>query len=212
MNIRFEQLLQDLRFGCRILTKSPAISATAVALIALVIGGNTTVFTIAHSVLSKPAPGVHAGRLATVSWLAENGDIETHASYAVYEQFLEHGTAFRPVAAFDFARVTMSQEDGAFAMRAALVSPNYFDTLGVRLVKGRTFTADEARGSSGLPVVVAHHVWQNSFRGANFAEFAELWVPINDGTRSRLQPNRSSTDVAMIGQRSDGASLTEALT
>ena len=49
MTTRLEQLLQDLRIGCRILTKSPGISLTAVVLIALVIGGNTTVFTIAAS-------------------------------------------------------------------------------------------------------------------------------------------------------------------
>jgi hypothetical protein len=60
MTTRLEQVFQDLRFGCRILTRSPGISITAVLLIALVIGGNTPVFTIAHSVLSKPAPGVHA--------------------------------------------------------------------------------------------------------------------------------------------------------
>src|SRR5688572_9694358 len=58
-----EQLVQDLRMGGRILTRSPAISAAAISLVALVIGGNTTVFTIAHGILSKPSPGVHASRL-----------------------------------------------------------------------------------------------------------------------------------------------------
>src|SRR5688572_14604035 len=156
MSTRLEQFLQDLRFGCRILTKSPGISLTAVLLIALVIGGNTTVFTIAHSVLSKPAPGVHASNLATVSWVAESGDIETHTSYAAYEHFVAHSAGFQPLAAFDWARVTMTQEDGSYAMRATLVSPNYFDALGARLAKGRMFTADEAaRGTSGLVVVIA---------------------------------------------------------
>ena len=80
VSTRLEQCLQDLRFGCRILTRSPGVSLTATVLIALVIGGNTTVFSIAHGVLTKPSPGVHAPRLATVSWVAENGDVETHAS------------------------------------------------------------------------------------------------------------------------------------
>ncbi len=239
MTTRLEQFLQDLRFGCRILTRSPGISLTAVLLIALVIGGNTTVFTIAHSVLSKPAQGVHARNLATVSWVADNGDVETHNNHLVYTHFLEHSTAFRPVAAFDFARLTMTHDDGSYAMRAGMVSPNYFDTLGVRLVKGRAFTLDEAaRGTSGLVVVIGHHVWQNSFagadtvvgrslllngvpativgvaepafRGALFAELADLWVPLSEDTRKRLQPNRPSVDVAMIGQRRDGASIAEA--
>ena len=167
MTTRLEQFLQDLRFGCRILTKSPGISITAVLLIALVIGGNTTVFSIAHSVLSKPAVGVHAPNLATVSWVFDNGEIETHTNQLVYTHFLEHSKAFRPVAAFDFARLTVTNEDGSYAMRGGIVSPNYFETLGVRLVKGRPFTPDEAaRGTSGLVVVLAYHVWQNSFAGA----------------------------------------------
>ena len=73
VSTRIEQFLQDLRFGCRILTRSPGVSLTSTILIALVIGGNTTVFSIAHGVLAKPSPGVHAPRLATVSWVAENG-------------------------------------------------------------------------------------------------------------------------------------------
>ena len=144
LSTRLEQLLQDLRFGCRILTKSPAVSLTATILIALVIGGNTTVFSIAHSVLSKPSPGVHAARLTTVSWVAENGEIETHAGFPVYSHFLEHSTAFQPIAAFDFARLTLALDSGSYAVRAGIVSPNYFETLGVRLVKGRSFLADAA--------------------------------------------------------------------
>ena len=88
VSTRLEQCLQDLRFGCRILTRSPGVSLTATILIALVIGGNTTVFSIAHGVLAKPSAGVHAPRLATVSWVAENGDIETHQPYQVYTHFL----------------------------------------------------------------------------------------------------------------------------
>ena len=234
-----EQFVQDLRFGCRILTRSPAISITAVVLIALVIGGNTTVFSIAHGVLTKPSSGVHASGLTTVSWVAENGDVETHASYRVYSHFLEHSTGLRPLAAFDFARLTLTHETGSYAVRTTIVSPNYFETLGVRLVKGRSFTAEEAsRGTSGLVVVIAHHIWQNSFQGADniigqslgvngqpativgvaepgfrgalFPENTDLWVPLSAEPRAWLQPNRSTVDVMMIGQRNAGASLSEA--
>ena len=139
-----EQLVQDLRIGCRILTKAPAVSATAVILIALVIGGNTTVFSIAHGIITKPAPGVHATGLTTLSWVAENGDIETHAGHPVFAHFQEQSTALQ-IAAVDFQRVTLTHDNGSYAARAGIVSPNYFDTLGVRLVKGRSFT----RGRSG---------------------------------------------------------------
>jgi len=235
--MRLEQLLEDLRFGCRILTRSPGVSLTATLLIALVIGGNTTVFSIAHGVLAKPSPGVHAPRLATVSWVAENGDIETAQPYAVYRHFLEHSTAFHPVAAFDFARLTMTLDSGSYAVRAAIVSPNFFDTLGVRLVKGRSFLADEAKPASSLVVVVGHHLWQNNFggaedivgrpitvngqpativgvaeanfRGALFPEQTDVWIPLTGEARDWLHVSRG-TSVSMIGQRNDGASLPEA--
>jgi predicted permease len=237
VSTRLEQFLQDLRFGCRILTRSPGVSLTATILIALVIGGNTTVFSIAHGVLARPSAGVHAPRLATVSWVAENGDIETNLPYPVYTHFLEHSSAFQPIAAFDFARLTMTLDSGSYALRAGIVSPNYFDTLGVRLVKGRSFLPDEAKSASGLVVVLAHHIWQNNFggaddivgrpvtvngqpatvvgvaesnfRGALLFELADLWIPLTGEARDRLQVSRG-TAVAMIGQRREGASLSEA--
>ena len=234
-----EQFVQDLRFGVRILTRSPAISATAITLVALVIGGNTTVFSIAHGILNKPAPGIHARGLATVSWVGENGDIHTHNAYRVYSHFLEHSTTLRPIAAIDFQRVTLTHDNGSFAGHASIVSPNYFETFGVRLVKGRSFTAEEAaRGTSGLVVVIAHHFWQNAFggvddiagrsllingqpatvvgvaepefRGAWLAELGDVWVPLVGEFRQWLQPNRSTVDVAMIGRRAPGAAIEEA--
>jgi predicted permease len=233
-----EQLVQDLRMGCRILTKAPAVSATAVILIALVIGGNTTVFSIAHGIIAKPAPGVHAPGLTTISWVGENGDIETHAEHRVFAHFQEQITALQ-IAAVDFQRVTLTHENGSYAARAGIVSANYFETLGVRLVKGRSFTAEEAeRGTSGLVAVIGHHVWQNTFggiddvvgqavavngqpatvvgvaapefRGAWLAEMGDLWVPLAGEFRQWLQPNRSGVAVAMFGRRAPGVSLSRA--
>lgn len=56
-----EQLVQDVRYGARILTKSPGLSLTIVTLVALVIGGNTTVFSIANGIMRNPMPGVRGG-------------------------------------------------------------------------------------------------------------------------------------------------------
>ena len=238
VSTRLEQLLQDLRIGCRILTKAPAVSATAVLLIALVIGGNTTVFSIAHGIISKPAPGVHATGLTTLSWVAETGDIETHAEHRVFAHFQAQSMALQ-VAAVDFQRGTLTRDHGSYAARIGIVSPNYFDTLGVRLVKGRSFTPEEAeRGTSGLVVVIGHHVWQNdfggihdivgqavavngqpatvigvadpAFRGAWLAEMGDLWVPLAGDFRQWLQPNRSGVAVAMFGRRKPGVSMSRA--
>lgn len=234
-----EQILQDLRYGTRILSRSPALSATAVVLVALVIGGNTTVFSIAHGIITRPAPGVHARGLATFSWVADNGDVETHADYPVFAHFLAHSTTLGSIGAVDFQRVTLTNDHGSYAGRVSIVSPNYFETLGVRFAKGRSFTGEEARGGgSGLVVVIAHHLWQNAyggsadvlgrplavngraativgvadpeFRGAWLAELADVWVPLVGEFRPWLQPNRTTVAVAMYGRLAPGTSLEEA--
>jgi predicted permease len=238
VSTRIEQLFQDLRIGSRILTKAPAVSATAVILIALVIGGNTTVFSIAHGIIAGPAPGVRGAGLTTVSWVADTGEIETHAGYPVFEHFREQSRALE-IAAVDFQRVTLTHDNGSYAARVGIVSANYFDTLGVRLVQGRSFTRDEAeRGTSGLVVVIGHHVWQRSFagahdiigrtvaingqratvvgvadpefRGAWLAELADVWVPLAGQVRPWLQPNRTDVAVAMFARRAPGVSLSSA--
>ncbi len=237
ISTRLEQFFQDLRFGLRILTRSSGVSATAVVLIALVIGGNTTVFSIAHGILRKPTPGVHADDLATVSWVPADGNVQSFNSYPAYLHFLEHSTTVRPLAAVDFQRLTLTQDNGSFAVKATLVSPNYFGTLGANLVKGRGFNADDVRLDSTGVLVIAHHVWQNTFngaadvvgrtvslnglpatvvgvaephfRGAWLAELADVWVPLAP-ERSSLQPNHPSDAVSMIGRRAPGTSLAEA--
>ena len=161
-----EQLVQDIRIGFRILTKSPALSATAILLVALVIGGSATIFSMAHGILAKPSPGVHARGLMTSSWLAEDGFIETHTSHRVFTHFADQSKTLASIAAYDFQRLTLMHDNGSYAVRAGIVSLDYFDTLGVRIVNGRSFTADEAaRGVSGLVAVISHHLWQNTFQG-----------------------------------------------
>jgi hypothetical protein len=234
----FEQLLQDLRFGFRILTKSPALSATAILLVALVIGGNATVFSMARGILARPSPGVHAGGLLTVSWVAEDGFIETHNAYHVYRHFSERTTTLASIAAHDLRRITLMHDNGSYAVRAGIVSPNYFETLGVRIVKGRSFTADEAtRGTFGLVVVISHDLWRTTFQamdgiaghaitlngqpatvvgvaepdfhGAQMAELADVWLPLAGELPEFLDQGRGSA-VAMIGRLAPGRAQREA--
>ena len=174
----------------------------------------------------------------TVSWATADGNVQAHNSYHAYLHFLEHCATVRPLAAVDFQRLTLTHDNGSFAVKATLVSPNYFDTLRARLVKGRPFNADDARLDSSGVVVIAHHVWQNTFHGADdivgravtlnghpatvigvaeprfrgawLAELADVWVPLAPEGRKWLQSLHPSDAVSMIGRRSQGASLAEA--
>jgi predicted permease len=208
ISIAVEQFLQDVRFGWRIFRSAPGLSATAVLLIALVIGGNTTVFSIAHGILAKPAPGVTAPRLVTLSWIDDKGRVEPVNSYVAYDTFRQNSTRLERVLGFNMDRATLNHENGSYAIQRAYVSPNYFETLGARFERGRSFTEREAdTGAYGLMIVISHHSWVSQFqrqediigkavmlndqpativgvaaapfRGSLFVPPADIWVPLS---------------------------------
>jgi putative ABC transport system permease protein len=166
-----ESSLQDLCGGSRILTGSPGLSAAAVVLIALVIGGNTTIYSMVHTIVSKPAPGVTAVGLVTLDGqIAGRPSGEAGISFPDYQDYASQTTTVRPLLAASFEALTLTLSDGAYAVRGASVTPNYFDTLGVRLARGRTFTEDEYQlRASGLAAVIGYRLWQDHFEGSDAA-------------------------------------------
>jgi predicted permease len=213
-----EQFLQDTRLGFRILTTAPALSAAAVLLIALVIGGNTTVFSMAHGFLKKPAQGVTAKGLVTMGWTDEQGNAHPYNKYLVYENFQKHSRTVDRLIGSDEDRGTLNHAGGSYAVVMGEVTPNYFEALGVTFLKGRGFAAGEPAA------VISHRAWQNyfegaddvvgrsvtlsgrpvtivgvttpGFRGATIPESADLWIPFDRtpeelGVRGRLAPGMS---------------------
>jgi putative ABC transport system permease protein len=202
----FEQLATDLQIGARILWRAPALSATAVVLIALVIGGNTTIYSMVHSILAKPAAGVAADRLVTLGWVTD-GDEHPSGSYANYVDVAAASTTVRPILAFNFHRIILTTSDGSYALQGATVSTNYFDTLAIHPIMGRAFTEPEGRlGPSGLVAMISHRLWCERFgespeiigettivnghvativgvvpppfRGVMFGEGSDIWMPL----------------------------------
>ena len=160
-----ERLLQDLRFGFRILTNAPVLLLSAVTLVALVIGGNTTVYSIAHAIISKPAPGVRADHLTTVSWVRDDGFVEPETTYANYLDLAAQSRSLGPMLAYQYVRVALGHENGSYGIWAAAVSTNYFQTLEVPIALGRSFTEDENQSAtSGLVSSSATARGGNTFR------------------------------------------------
>src|SRR5688500_9466095 len=135
-----EQFFQDTRLGFRILTTAPALSAAAVLLIALVIGGNTTVFSMAHSFLTKPAEGVASRGLVTLGSTNESGHVNPFNEYLVYQSLQEHTRTLDHVIGTFSDRETLNHGTGSYAVRAGKVSPNYFEALGVGVAAGHGFS------------------------------------------------------------------------
>src|SRR6478672_10570330 len=130
-----EQLATDLQIGARVLWRAPALSATAITLIALVIGGNTTIFSMVHAIIAKPAPGVAADRLVTLGWVTD-GEEHPGNSYPNYVDVAAATQTVKPMLAAGFKRVILTTADGSYAIQGTTVSSNYFETLGVALARG----------------------------------------------------------------------------
>src|ERR1051325_8956528 len=115
-----EQLAADFQSGVRILWRAPALSAIAVVLIALVIGGNTTIYSMVHSILAKPAAGIAADRLVTLGWVTD-GEEHPGNSYANYVDVAAASRTLAPILAFDFERFILTTHDGSYAVQGATV-------------------------------------------------------------------------------------------
>jgi predicted permease len=164
-----EQWMRDLASGARVLTRSPGFSAAAVALIALGIGGNTAIFSMIHGVLTRPAPGIHAKGLVSFG-ITVDGRLAEGGPEHSFPDYVEYATQSKTVASLAAFGGTpgmiLTLADGTWQLRGGPVTSNYFATLGVGMARGRGFTSEEARGAGEMAAVIAYHVWQNQFHGA----------------------------------------------
>ena len=162
--IRVEHLLQDVRFGTRILRHAPGLSAAAILLIALVIGGNATVYSMVNSILVSPAPGVSSPDLVVIRHVDPAVTItDPFVSFPTFEDYARLSTTVRDFVAWNGQRLTLGTPAGNFAVFGSLVSTNYFGTFGVTLERGRGFLARDDQAEDGIAVVISHRVWQEQF-------------------------------------------------
>jgi predicted permease len=195
-----EQLLADLGSGVRILTKSPGISVTAIVLIALVIGGNTTIFSMVHGLLTKPAPAIGAHDVVSLGWSIDRQPVRPTDSYPNYLDIATQARTVRPMLAFQFGRFTLTYRDGSYAVNGGVVTPGYFDTLGLTLARGRAFTEDEGRAAE-LTAVISYRIWVEHFQQSDGAIGERIVLNGHPATIIGIAPPRFQG--VWLGERSD---------
>jgi len=153
-------LLQDLKFSLRLLAKTPGFTLTAIVVLALGIGVNTGIFSVVHAFTFSARPFPHAEQIQQLyTQDTKNPKKYRLFSYPIYRDLREQTGTFSGVLAHTLAMAGIG--DGADARRTfvALVSANYFDVLGVKLIRGRAFTPAEEAPGSAAPVVIASHLY-----------------------------------------------------
>ena len=161
-------LWQDLRYGTRMLRKSPGYSAIMALTLALGIGANTTVFSVVDAVLFRPLPYKEAEQLVDVlsSKIGAERDSKLFDSYSDFLAWKNHSTSFDELAACTWARPARNLTWQGKTQRVLGIpaSAGFFSLLGVRAAEGRTFEPQDA--GNGDMAVLSHHFWQSRLGGA----------------------------------------------
>lgn len=156
-------LVQDCRHGLRQLRHSPGFSGVAIAILALGIGANVGVFSVVNTLVLQPRPGRTDSLVGVFNRSRIRPDDYHNFSYPAYLELRERRDIFESLLAQSFT--TLGVHDGDLTRQAfgAVVSSNYFDTLGVKLAAGRVFSAEEERPSARATVAIASYdVWRRA--------------------------------------------------
>src|SRR5436190_5321390 len=168
-------MLNDLRFGVRMLLKNPAFTAVAVLSLALGIGANTAIFQLLNAVRLKTLPLRNVQEIAQVR--LRESDVELtrgnkgRMRYApvtnpLWEQIRDRQEGFGGIAAWGVAGFNLAQGGEVRPARGIWVSGDFFNVLGVQPELGRVFNqADDVRGGSAPGAVISHGFWQKEFGG-----------------------------------------------
>ena len=158
-------LLQDVRFGMRMLLKSPSISIVATIALALGIGANTAIFSVVNAVLLRPLPFPDSGSL--VSLFETNparGQLRGSHSYPNFMDLRAQNTVFERVASYHGSDFIMTGRGEPARLQGSVVTADLFPLLGVAPMLGRTFLAEEDKPSeNGRVVILSEALYRRRF-------------------------------------------------
>jgi putative ABC transport system permease protein len=161
-----QTLIQDLIYGWRMLRKSPGLTAVVLIMLTLGIGANAAVFTIFDAILLRPLDYENPDRLVQVWETRTEGAFQQmEFSYPDYQDLKRLNTVFSKLGGYSRTSVTLTDKDGAEQVRVGVASTDFFETLGVRPILGRTFRLAEEKPTKDYPVILSYGSWQRRFAG-----------------------------------------------
>ena len=169
-----EELLQDLRYGARMLRKNPGFTLIAVLTIALGIGANTAIFSLVNGILLRPLPYYQPDRLVQITGFYPKG------AFAVMRSHLQ---TFAPVAYAEGYEFNLIGKNVPVRVTATLVSADLFSILGARAGVGRTFRSGEDLATQNNYVLLSHRIWQQRF-GSDVSVIGQ-WINL-DGVQRQV--------------------------
>ena len=214
-----ERLLQDLRYAWRLLWKQPGFTAAAVASLALGVGANTTIFSLVDALFLRALPVAAPGRLVSIFTNDQKNPGFIPSAHQNWKDLRDQNQSFAGVLGYDWAGMNVVVGQGEpIVLVGQMASGNYFDVLGVRAARGRTFSPEDDQEGAGRPVVVlSDHFWRErlgadrgavgrtisinshpftvigiapaAFTGTDVGVRPELWVPMAMNRQIRPDPS-----------------------
>jgi putative ABC transport system permease protein len=207
----------DIRFGARMLAKTPAFTVIAVLALALGIGASTTIFSVVNAVLLKPWPYIQdQNRVLYVSeyFPKVSSDHDVGVSYPDYLDFKQQATTLDGLGTTTVATMILSDGEKPDRYLGAFITADAFSFLGVKPVLGRTFRADEDQKGAAPVALLGYEVWRNHFgsdgniigsvvtingkrvtivgvmpKGWRFPEASDLWMPLQIEEKEKPRGN-----------------------
>ncbi len=157
-------LWQDLRYGARLLLKQPVFTLIAVLTLGLGIGATTAIFSLVNTVLLRPLPFAEPERLVW-SWGEFSGGNRASTSPPDFLDYREQNRSFEELAAMMFRSFNLTGAGEPVRVIGSSVTANFFQALGVNLIKGRAFLPEEEKSSVAGVAIIGQGLWERSFGG-----------------------------------------------
>jgi predicted permease len=161
-----ESLLQDLRYGLRLLWKNKAFATTAIATVAICIGANTVIFAVIDSVVFKPLPFPESDRIIFMhNSYPKAGVVRASSGVPDYYDRLRDVSAFEEIALYNSPGITIGDRGSVERVQAMGVTPSLFRLLRVKPYRGRIFHQEEGELGNENKVILSYALWQQRFGG-----------------------------------------------
>jgi predicted permease len=157
-----QTLIEDVRYGLRMLRKNPGFTAVAVLTLALGIGANTAVFSIVNGVLLNSLPFPDPDKLVTLFESKPNFN-EGSISYPNFQDWQRENHSFSAIAAYRHDSFSLTGSGEAEQVEGKMVSADFFSILGVKPLMGRMFTAEEDQLGSDHVLLISSGFWKRKF-------------------------------------------------
>ena len=230
-------LTQDFRFALRSIARRPLVAVMIVMMLALGLGANGAIFSVIDALVFRPVPIADVDRMvmmAETSTRSLFGFDQFSVAPANFLDWREHSEVFQEIAAYDTWSVNLEGQDEPERVQGMLVSPGFFEILGVDLDRGRAFLPEEEERANRFRAVLGHGIWTRRF-GADpavvgqtirldgetysvvgiappdfdFPMGSEVWAPLSMSDAARQ--NRTSRYLTPIARLRDDRSFEDAV-